>query len=128
MHDARFLVAYLVLINLIALVTFGWFFDRSETMGKCFLMIKNAFTCFIPSQLLDISTGTRGTVPSLLIIAIGSLIMVFLGILQESGKDPYNKINVLPAPAIFLIYTFIFLLIGFFGSTAAPRGFIYAQF
>ena len=35
---------------------------------------------------------------------------------------------ILPLPVTVAVYVLLFVLIGLFGSTAAPRGFIYAQF
>ena len=113
------------------IVNFCWFFDRSDSLSQGLYMIKCACTHFNPAQILDIPAGRQGTefVPyALLIIAVFSVIMVLCGILQEHGKDPYEKIRTLPLPAVFAVYVILFLLIGFFGSTAAPKGFIYAQF
>ena len=94
-------------------------------------MVKQAFTHFEPAQLLDISAGSQGTafVPwALLIIAVGCIVMVTLGVLTENGMDVRAKLETLPLPATVAVYLFLFVLIGLFGSTAAPRGFIYAQF
>ena len=94
-------------------------------------MIRQAFTHFDPSQLLMISAGRGGTafVPcALLIIAVGSVIMVSVGILEERGVDVRGKVNALPYPLTLLICAGMFLLIGMFGCTGTPRGFIYAQF
>jgi hypothetical protein len=94
-------------------------------------MIRQAFTHFDPSQLLDIPAGSQGAafVPwALLIIAAGCVIMVTAGILTERGVDLRQKLEMLPLPVTTAVFLCLFVLIGLFGSTAAPRGFIYAQF
>ena len=113
------------------LVNLRWFFDRSDDLHQAGFMIRQAFTHFDPSQLLMISAGRGGTafVPcALLIIAVGSVIMVSVGILEERGVDVRGKVNALPYPLTLLICAGMFLLIGMFGCTGTPRGFIYAQF
>ena len=113
------------------LVNLRWFFDRSDDLHQAGFMIRQAFTHFDPSQLLMISAGREGTafVPcALLIIAAGSVIMVSVGILEERGVDVRGKVNALPYPLTLLICAGMFLLIGLFGCTGTPRGFIYAQF
>ena len=113
------------------LVNLRWFYDRSDTLTQGNYMVRQAFTHFDPSQIFDIAAGSQGRafVPwALLIIAVGCIIMVTVGVLKEKGIDVRAKIASLPLPAAAGIYLLLFLLIGLFGSTAAPRGFIYAQF
>ena len=54
--------------------------------------------------------------------------MVTVGVLKERGIDVFEKILALPVPVSAAICIVLFLMIGLFGSTAAPKGFIYAQF
>ncbi|MCR5543956.1 MAG: MBOAT family protein [Eubacterium sp.] len=113
------------------LVNLRWFYDRSDTLKDGNYLVKQAFTHFNWSQVFDISAGSGGTeaVPKALIIILsGCIIMVTVGVLKERGKDLREKILALPAPVSAAIYIIIFLLIGLFGCTAAPKGFIYAQF
>ena len=114
------------------LVNLRWFFDRSDTLRQAFYMIRQSFTRFNPSLILQIPAGSLGTayVPyALLTIAIGCAVMVSVGILEERGVDVRAAISEkLPLPAVTALYVALFLLIGLFGCTAAPRGFIYAQF
>ena len=120
-----------MVVRTFIIVNLRWFFDRSDTVGEACHMIRCACTHFDPAQLLQIPAGSEGTafVPyALLIIAIGSIIMVVLGTMQEMGKEPYEKVKALPDFGVFAVYVLLFVLIGFLGSTAAPRGFIYAQF
>ena len=113
------------------LVNLRWFFDRSDTLGQAGVMIRNAFTHFAPSQLMQVSAGALGTafVPyALLIIAAGSALVVSLGVLEERGTDVRKKLNTLPFPAVLAVCLLLLLSIGLFGCTGSPRGFIYAQF
>ena len=94
-------------------------------------MIRQAFTHFNPAQILMIPAGREGTsfVPcALLIIAVGSLVMVIVGVLEERGIDVRGRINALPYPLTLAICAGMLLLIGMFGCSGTPRGFIYAQF
>ncbi len=126
----RWYVAFTVARTYI-LVNLRWFFDRSDTLGDAFYMIRQAFTHFAPSQILEISAGRGGTdfVPyALLIIAVSSAVMVTVGYFQEKGIAVRESLEKLPFPLTAGIYLLLFAAIGAFGSTAAPRGFIYAQF
>lgn len=119
------------IIRTYILVNLRWFFDRSDTLTEGCYMVKQAFTHFAPSQLLTIPAGTGGAafVPwALLIIGVGCVIMVTVGVFQEKGYRIRESLAKLPMPVTMLIYLLLFICIGMFGSTAAPRGFIYAQF
>ena len=113
------------------IVNLRWFYDRSDTLAEGNYLVKQAFTHFDWSQILEVEAGSRGTeyVPqALIILAIGCIIMVTAGTLKERGIDIRKKILSFPAPVSAAIYIMIFLMIGLFGCTAAPKGFIYAQF
>ena len=120
------------IIRTFIIVNLRWFFDRSDTLTQAFYMIRQSFTRFEPSLLMQIPAGSLGTayVPwALLTIAVGCVIMVGAGVLEERGVDVRQAIhNKLPAPAVFLLWLALFIMIGLFGCKAAPRGFIYAQF
>lgn len=119
------------IIRTFIIVNLRWFFDRSDTVTQGFYMIKQAFTHFNPAQILEISAGRGGTayVPwALLIIAVGCIVMVTVGVFQEKGYHIRETLMKLPWPVTVCIYLLLLVLIGMFGSTAAPRGFIYAQF
>lgn len=119
------------IVRTFILVNLRWFFDRSENLSQGFYMIRQAFTHFNPSQLFMISAGSGGTafVPwALLIIFVGCVIMVTVGCFQEKGHEIRKELSRLPFPVTAAIYVLLLIAIGVFGSTAAPRGFIYAQF
>ena len=118
-------------IRTFLLVQFFWFFDRSDNMAQVYLMIRNAFTHFQPAQLLQIAAGSQGQafVPqALAIIVVSCAVMLAIGALRERGIDVKEQIASLPLPVSVGIWFLVFILIGVFGCTAAPRGFIYAQF
>lgn len=110
------------------IVNLRWFFDRSDSLTQAFYMIRQSFTHFDLSLLFQIPAGSLGYayVPwALLTIAVGCVVMVTVGILQEKGVDVRAAISArLPVPAVFGLYFVLFLMIGLFGCTAAPRGFI----
>ena len=113
------------------IVNFRWFFDRSDTLRQGCFMIRQAFTHFNPMLLMDIEAGREGTafVPqALCIIAVSCAVMVAVGVAKEAGIDVRERIDSKPAPLRAAIYVLMFLMIGLFGSTASPRGFLYAQF
>ena len=113
------------------IVNLRWFFDRSDNIGQGVYMIRQAFTHFNPAQILTIPAGNGGTAFTpwaLLIIAVGCIIMVTVGCLQEKGVEIRKSLNALPWPVTLAIFLLLLIAIGMFGSTASPRGFIYAQF
>ena len=120
------------IIRTFILVNLRWFFDRSDTLTQAFYMIRQSFTHFRPSLLMQIPAGSLGTayVPwALLTIMAGCIVMVGIGILEEKGVDVRQKLSdTLPSPVVFGIFLALFAAIGLFGCSAAPRGFIYAQF
>lgn len=119
------------IVRTFILVNLRWFFDRSDSLGQGLYMVKQAFTHFSPALILEIPAGNGGTafVPwALLIIAAGCVVMVAAGCIQEQGGRLQERLTRLPVPVTAGIYLLLLVCIGLFGSTAAPRGFIYAQF
>ncbi len=113
------------------IVNLRWFYDRSDTLSEGNYLVKQAFTHFDWTQIMNVEAGRGGTdfVPwALLIIAVGVIIMITVGVFKEKGVDIRGKVITLPVPAKALIFIAMFMLIGFFGSTSTPKGFIYAQF
>lgn len=120
-----------MILRTFLLVNISWFFDRADTVGQAFSMMKQAVTHFAPSQLLLIPAGREGTAftpYALLILGVGCLLLLIVGILQERGIRIRETLSKLPLPATAAIYFCLLLSIGVFGCTAAARGFIYAQF
>lgn len=118
-------------IRTFVLVNISWFFDCSETVGQAFTMMKYAVTSFEPTQLLLIPAGREGTAftpYALAIIGVGCVILFIVSVLQERGVKIREAIAKRNFVVHFCVYLCLLLAIGFFGSTAAVRGFIYAQF
>ena len=106
-------------------------FDPVSNSGEAFRMIRMSFTSFHPSQLLMIPAGRGGTAftpYALAIVAVCTAFMVAVGVCQEKGVRIRERIGRLPLPAAAAIWLILLAGIGFLGCTAAPRGFIYAQF
>ena len=119
------------IVRTFLIVSFTWIFDRSDDLAQAGVFLKKCFTSFNPSLLLSIEAGRGGAAyapQALLIIAVGALVMVAAGVITEKGIDIRGKINSLPLPVCALVWLLLLVLIGMFGCTAAPRGFIYAQF
>ena len=120
-----------MIVRTFILVNISWFFDCSDTVGQAVRMMKNAVTSFSPRQLLLIPAGREGvafTPYALVILLVGSMILFTVSLLQERGVKIRETIAKRNFAVQFLIYAGLVLCIGFFGSTAAVRGFIYAQF
>ena len=118
-------------IRTFILVVISMYFDRADSVGQAFHMMKQSVTHFAPLQLLLIPAGRQGTsfTPyALLIIAVGCAILFIIGVLQERGMKIRESIGKLPLPVTAAIYFCVLVSIGLFGCTAAARGFIYAQF
>lgn len=113
------------------LINISWFFDCCDTVGEAFHAMWMAVTDIRPVNLLMIPAGRDGvsfTPYVLVILLVGCLILMVIGLLQEKGikiRETIAKQNII---VYFVVYMILLLSIGFFGSTAAVRGFIYAQF
>ena len=67
-----------MIIRTFILVNISWFFDRADTVGQAFHMMKLSVTKFAPSQLLLIPAGKEGTAftpYALAILAAGCIIL-----------------------------------------------------
>ena len=65
---------------------------------------------------------------ALAILAAGCIILFIVSVLQERGMKIRESLAGLSLPITVAIYFCLLASIGFFGSTAVARGFIYAQF
>lgn len=120
-----------MIIRTFVLVNISWFFDRADTVGQALHMMRLAMTRFAPAELLLIPAGKEGTAftpYALLILAVGCMILFIVSVLQERGIRIRETLSRCSLPVTVAIYFCLLLSIGFFGSTAAVRGFIYAQF
>lgn len=120
-----------MIIRTFVLVNISWFFDCADSVKQAFMMMKQAATNFKPEQLLLISAGKEGVTftPFVLgILGVGCLILLIVEIMQEKGQELQEIIQKQNYVVRVFVYVSLLLIIGFFGSTAAVRGFIYAQF
>jgi len=120
-----------MIVRTFILINISWFFDCCGTVGEAFHMMGKAVTEFTPANLLLIPAGREGiafTPYVLAILIIGCMILLIVGFLQEKGIKVREAIARKNVVVHFGVYLILLLSIGFFGSTAAVRGFIYAQF
>ena len=118
-------------IRTFILTVISMYFDRPDDMGVALHMMKLSVTRFNPSQILQIPAGKQGTAftpYALLILAVGCVILFVVSVLQERGMKIRESLAKLPLPVTVAVYFCLLVSIGFFGSTAVARGFIYAQF
>ena len=118
-------------IRTFILTVISMYFDRPDNMGVALHMMKLSVTRFNPSQILLIPAGKQGTTftpYALLILAVGCVILFVVSVLQERGMKIRESLAKLPLPVTVTVYFCLLISIGFFGSTAVARGFIYAQF
>ena len=85
-------------------------------------------TGYIKLQIPAGKQGTAFTPYALLILAVGCVILFVVSVLQERGMKIRESLAKLPLPVTVAVYFCLLVSIGFFGSTAVARGFIYAQF
>lgn len=115
------------------LVNISWFFDRAESVGAAFHMMKYAVTRFDLSQILDIkigeASGTAYTMIFLLVILAGCLAVFVISLLQEQGRDLEGFFLKQHWMVKVLLFAGLFLLLPALGQPAGEAGgFIYAQF
>ena len=119
-------------IRTFILVNISWFFDRADTITQAFIMMKNAFTKWKPSQIMTIEISTSGikyTIMSLAIVFIGCAIVFAVSFCQEKGMHVRESISKRPMIVRWGLYVVMIISLSALGVT--PRlsgGFIYAQF
>jgi hypothetical protein len=96
-------------------------------------MIRNCFTKFEPSQLLEIDIGTVAASfkapTAILIITIGCIIVFIVSVLKERGVDVAGKLRGADFAVRVFVYVIILLLLPLVGQAPlSTGGFIYAQF
>lgn len=114
------------------LVNISWFFDRADSVGDAFLMMKNAVTVFRPVDLLTITVGQSGTAYTglaLLIIALGCIVLFTVSFLQERGVKIRDSVGRMPFALRCGLYLALLFSLPMLGQPPAlSGGFIYAQF
>jgi hypothetical protein len=115
------------------LVNMSWFFDRADTVGQAFAMMRNAVTHFTPAMLLEIPVGPGGstnfTAIALVIILFGTAVVFAVSLIQERGADVAAWIMQRPLALKLAIYLIMLMMLPALGQPPAiTGGFIYAQF
>lgn len=114
------------------LVNISWFFDRANSVGDAFGMMKNALTHFNPAELLTIPMGESGTgfTPvGIGIIILASAILFTVSVFKERGICIRSAIAAKPIVLRWAIYLFLVFALPVLGQPpTATGGFIYAQF
>jgi hypothetical protein len=115
------------------LVNISWFFDRADTVGQAFSMMKNAVTRFTPAELLTIPVGPGGstnfTLIALGIILFGTLVVFCVSLVKERGTDLAGLIMEKPFIFRIALYLIMLMMLPALGQPPAiTGGFIYAQF
>ena len=113
------------------IVNIGWYFDRALRAGDAFAMLGK--TLFAPhfAQLADGTLLTLGlTGADFAVLAVSTLLLLTVSILQERGMGVRSRMLALPAPVrVILLYAFLFFVLSrFVGVTNANAGFMYAVF
>ena len=120
-------------VRTFVLVNISWFFDRADTVGQAFAMMRNAVTHFTPAMLLEIPVGPGGstnfTAIALVIILLGTAVVFAVSLIQERGADVAAWIMQRPLALKLAIYLIMLMMLPALGQPPAiTGGFIYAQF
>ena len=120
-------------VRTFVLVNISWFFDRADTVGQAFAMMKNAVTHFTPGELLNVPVGPGGstnfTLIAIVIILFGTAVLFTIGLLRERGCDVAAWILQRPPALRIAVYLMLLMTLPALGQPPAiTGGFIYAQF
>lgn len=119
-----------MIIRTFILVNISWFFDRADTVGQAFHMMKLSVTKFTPSQLLLIPAGKEGTAFTPYALQSWRLMCDPLYRKCSSGTGHEDKRNTFRTePAGYSDHLFLSACIHWLlRINTVARGFIYAQF
>ena len=130
--DTRWFYVFQI-VRTFVLVLISFFFDMGNGFKDALIMIRNCFTKFEPSQLLEIDVGTVAASfkapTAILVIAIGCIIVFIVSVLKERGVDVAGRIRSANFAVRILVYVIILMLLPLVGQAPlSSGGFIYAQF
>ena len=123
------------IIRTFILVNISWLFDMADTVGQALRMLVNLVTKFDWSPLFDgsIYADVPGYITyryvQFLAIFIGSVVVFFISLQKEKGKDVAAWLMSVPfwkRAALYLGVLFMTAMLGM--PVNATGGFIYAQF
>lgn len=119
-------------VRTFVLVNISWFFDRADSLGDAFYMMKQAVTSFEWSQIWTITTtagGSSYTALILAVLAVGCTVLFAVSILQERGMHIRQTLAERPVALRMAIYLVLLFAIPAFGNPPlSSGGFIYANF
>ena len=112
------------------IVNIGWYFDRCLRAGDAFRMLYK--TAFSP-QMHQLSDGTLSllgiSASDVRILAIATLILFTVSILQERGMSIRSRVLSLPViPRVIVLYAFMYFVLAAFMGAGSSAGFMYAIF
>ena len=113
------------------IVNIGWFFDRCATGGQAVAMIGSIFADLRPEQLAGGLTAFGITAVDVWVLALGTLLIFAVSLVQERGADVGAWIcrRALPIRwAVLIGGVLCVLLMGIWGSGFSEAAFIYYQF
>lgn len=123
------------IIRTFVLVNISWLFDRADTVKQALVMLKNMFTKFDISPLINGSlfADNPGYIAymniQMVAITIGVVIVLLVSIFEERQVDVVSKITELPWAVRGIGYLVIIFLLPMIGMPPdSVGGFIYAQF
>ena len=112
------------------IVNIGWYFDRAIRGSDAFIMLFK--TAFVP-RFAQLSSGTLLTLGlssyDFGVLAIATVILFTVSLLQECGMKVRDSIFALPLPARWaILLTFTLFVLGTFTLGTGTDGFMYAVF
>lgn len=113
------------------IVNIGWYFDRAVLASDAFKMLGKTFCLPAFEQLTDGTLLQLGlAAKDYHILAIATVILIAVSVLQERGMSIRSRILSLPViPRTILLYAFMyFVLAAFMGANSSSAGFMYAVF
>ena len=116
------------IIRTFCLVNISWFFDRGETLGQAFFMMRHAFSGPLWSVNLIKGLSYEQCVIRTVSIGIGCLAVFVVSLIKEKGIDTEGKILSYSAPVRILLAAALVLSLGLLGNPMQGGGFIYANF
>lgn len=118
------------ILRTFALINLSWYFDCTASFAEAFKVIGLSVTHFAPAEFLGIAAGGAGTAYTpyaLLTLALGTLLVFAVEVLQERGtlsREP-ERMHWLAQTAVILA---LIVSVPLLGPASVGRGFIYAQF